>query len=621
MAQQDIIDELNYLKETKQQIKQAIIDKGQEIEDDTPFRYYAAKIEDIETGGDTSSATAREYDVLQGKTFYAGNKKRTGSIETQVNRITGGMNCDIDSTTNSYWIADINDTYNIAVVYVYNQQNPWWIYEWQDGHLGNVLQSLSAGTYPGGTNTKNVSISKQLNSSGYLNIWCHAVNSEKWSHYMRGYIGVLQYDYINNVVIKKATLETSKPGGYSNTWNEEGNMAACPSDPAKCFVAYNNNGQVYLQMLVYNDVTNAITRYNSNYDGGNGPSYQSEWNYSGNYVLMSRGAKSHPEYIDILKINENNSMQRILGYSTTKPNTIYEHYVFIGNKLYDFSTGSLVYIKTFNEFRDFSQGTAIMWTYLNYLFISDYNKALFFCYKIDSELNLTVLFRRPGAAYVGSSYNQYAGTTVMPSSNTFLYFSPTKQIMYKMSIAEETDKVAAVVIQGDTFTNLSQINTTADKVLTGSQFVNSDGLLENGSMPNRGNLSIIPTINSQTITSGYYSGGTVEAVTSEIDNNIIADNIKKDITILGVTGTYEPTGGDATSDGSLQAKYLLEGYSAVVDGKWINGTMKNYGTRTFTPTSDDIEIPEGHYDSISIPQLNAANCEDYDLCSQAIASI
>ena len=55
------------------------------------------------------------------------------------------------------------------------------------------------------------------------------------------------------------------------------------------------------------------------------------------------------------------------------------------------------------------------------------------------------------------------------------------------------------------------------------------------------------TVDSSTILqhiepdSGYYglSSVTVNAVTSSIDSNIQADNIKKDVTILGVTGTYE----------------------------------------------------------------------------------
>ena len=60
-------------------------------------------------------------------------------------------------------------------------------------------------------------------------------------------------------------------------------------------------------------------------------------------------------------------------------------------------------------------------------------------------------------------------------------------------------------------------------------------------------LSVTPTTSAQTITapSGTdgYSPISVSAVTSSIDANITAGNIKKDVTILGVTGTYEGSGG------------------------------------------------------------------------------
>lgn len=48
----NIVDDLQYLKETKNLIKQSIIDKGVEIEDDTTFRQYADKIDEI-SGGST----------------------------------------------------------------------------------------------------------------------------------------------------------------------------------------------------------------------------------------------------------------------------------------------------------------------------------------------------------------------------------------------------------------------------------------------------------------------------------------------------------------------------------------------------------------------------------------
>ena len=54
--------------------------------------------------------------------------------------------------------------------------------------------------------------------------------------------------------------------------------------------------------------------------------------------------------------------------------------------------------------------------------------------------------------------------------------------------------------------------------------------------------NVTPTTTEQIITPTTGNGltsVTVAGVTSSIDANIIAENIKKDVTILGVTGTYE----------------------------------------------------------------------------------
>ena len=45
-----VTDKLNYLNETKQQIKQAIINKGQNINDEDTFRSYVEKINNIDSG-------------------------------------------------------------------------------------------------------------------------------------------------------------------------------------------------------------------------------------------------------------------------------------------------------------------------------------------------------------------------------------------------------------------------------------------------------------------------------------------------------------------------------------------------------------------------------------------
>lgn len=47
-------------------------------------------------------------------------------------------------------------------------------------------------------------------------------------------------------------------------------------------------------------------------------------------------------------------------------------------------------------------------------------------------------------------------------------------------------------------------------------------------------------------------------ITSTIDSNIQAENIKKDITILGVTGTYEGSGGGGSNEITITWRYLSD---------------------------------------------------------------
>lgn len=56
---QDLQNNLNYIEDTKNLIKQAIIAKGQQVSDDDTFRSYKDKILAIVSGG--SSLTDEEY--------------------------------------------------------------------------------------------------------------------------------------------------------------------------------------------------------------------------------------------------------------------------------------------------------------------------------------------------------------------------------------------------------------------------------------------------------------------------------------------------------------------------------------------------------------------------------
>lgn len=61
--------------------------------------------------------------------------------------------------------------------------------------------------------------------------------------------------------------------------------------------------------------------------------------------------------------------------------------------------------------------------------------------------------------------------------------------------------------------------------------------------------TITPTTTNQTaVSSGYYTGG---AITVKGDSNLVAGNIKSGVSIFGVNGTYEGSGGDTSSEDGM----------------------------------------------------------------------
>lgn len=122
-----------------------------------------------------------------------------------------------------------------------------------------------------------------------------------------------------------------------------------------------------------------------------------------------------------------------------------------------------------------------------------------------------------------------------------------------------------------------------------------------GTMPNRGSVTISPNTVSQEHDSGYYDSIKVNAVTNEIDTNIKSENIKKDISILGITGTLEE--GVDTSDADATAANIEINKTAYVNGEKIIGSLPLNNT---TLVVDNAEISlDGENNKLEMNSTNS----------------
>lgn len=96
--------------------------------------------------------------------------------------------------------------------------------------------------------------------------------------------------------------------------------------------------------------------------------------------------------------------------------------------------------------------------------------------------------------------------------------------------------VNKVIYSGKTLIDLTTDTVTSDKLLSGITAHDKSGNVITGTIPSKGATTYTPTTSNQTIASGQYLSG---KQTIKGDSNLVAKNIKKGVSIFGVTGTYE----------------------------------------------------------------------------------
>ena len=158
--------------------------------------------------------------------------------------------------------------------------------------------------------------------------------------------------------------------------------------------------------------------------------------------------------------------------------------------------------------------------------------------------------------------------------------TPTK---LNQTITPDTgyDALSSVIVNG--VTSDIDSNITAGNIKEGVSILGITGTLKPVAAPNLQNKSATPLTTNQTIEpdEGYdgLSYVNISKVDSSIDSNIVAGNIKKDISILGVTGTYEGDGSAYTTTqvyNALKANYDTNGTFTDNVTYTVKGTVLYY---------------------------------------------
>lgn len=111
------------------------------------------------------------------------------------------------------------------------------------------------------------------------------------------------------------------------------------------------------------------------------------------------------------------------------------------------------------------------------------------------------------------------------------------------ALGGETSTVAGASTVVDVLNEISKLFSGDDDATLNAEAINNIAAVASALVPKPSqNKTVTPTTSEQTVTadSGKVLGTvTVSAVTAAIDENIVAENIKDGVTILGVTGTYD----------------------------------------------------------------------------------
>lgn len=519
--QEDLNRKLNYLNETKQEIKRSLKAKGQPVNDNTTFREYANLVNNITTGTDTDDATATADDILNPKTAYIKGQKVVGNITTSYIQLDEAIPVNIVGDID-YWVVDLER--NLAIT---GSGTIITIRRIKDNAIiseGEVsFNTLDLGS-PYGFNIYNTkfSIDSDYETVG---IWISFNKDSTNSAFMYFQLKVDNLEIIDEPIVKQFNLDL-------NTQNFSDYSTALKIFPRPTYrnqiglmrrVSKGNYGIVVIE-CIDSDMNIIMTSSQAGglWDGSQwgGSGLTAAWSADGRYI-WGRGYGNN--YI------ATNDFRCIYDCTQKKLITTNDSIVLLSDN-FALDTQNIYSLPDMN----------IIKTGLSFSFLAGGVGGNQVTPAWSGYSGEYCAFARQGVINIikfnSSNFDIVLESTKSIANITHCMAVPNKYLTwYESSILKGYQYSGEQQLVAMNYKNINfyyPYNTTAksNQLLEDAYAYNVNGLFK-GTMPNNGTLNITPGVENQSLPLGYIDGGIVKG-----DENLVPENIIEGKTIFGVQG-------------------------------------------------------------------------------------